>query len=117
MIIQASPIVLAAAAGTLLALAGLFILALRWLIGTAGVLRSKAVVQVMGPAMAAHLAMVDPPADVIAAALSGTTIEADKTPPPAPRKVDDLPPVGTARPTFDYTHLNRTGADLFAAKL
>lgn len=77
--------------------------------------RSKAIVQVMGPAMAAHLAMADPPADIIAAALAGTTIEADKTPPSAPRKVDDLPAVGTARPTFDYTHLNRTGADLFAA--
>lgn len=77
--------------------------------------RSKAIVQAMGPAMAAHLAMADPSADIIEAALNGTTIEADKTPLPALRKIDDLPPVGTAKPTFDYTHLNRGGADLFAS--
>lgn len=79
--------------------------------------RSKEIVQAMGPAMAAHYAMATPPANVVEAALAGTTIEADKTPPPPmpPHAADAPPPVAAPHPTFDYTHLDRAGADLFAA--
>lgn len=82
--------------------------------------RSAQVVEAMGPAMAAHYAQTVPDATVMAAALTGTTIE--KTPtataapapatPPAP---GGLPRVGAVTAAFDYTHLNRDGADLFAA--
>jgi lysophospholipase L1-like esterase len=78
--------------------------------------RSQAVIAAMGPAMATHFAMAAPPADVAAAALTGTTIEADKTPPvPRPQPAPGAPPaLASVTPAFDYTHLNRAGADLFA---
>jgi lysophospholipase L1-like esterase len=82
--------------------------------------RSAAVIEAMGPAMATHYAETMPTPDVMAAALTGTTSDSDPsrpTPPPPP-----IPPAApgapayTARvtPLFDYTHLDRDGADLFA---
>jgi len=78
--------------------------------------RSKQIVEALGPALAAHLAMAAPTAEVVEAALQGTTIEADKTPrKPAPeRAADALPAVAAPQAVFDYTHLGRAGADLFA---
>ena len=78
--------------------------------------RSKQIVQALGPALAAHLAMAAPTAAVVEAALQGTTVEADKTAAksaPA-RAADAPPPVAAPQPVFDYTHLGRAGADLFA---
>ena len=81
--------------------------------------RSAAVVEAMGPAMATHYAEAAPDAAVMAAALTGTTIEKSPTltaapPAPMPPMPGALPKVGVAVPVFDYTHLNRDGADLFA---
>ena len=75
--------------------------------------RSAAVLQAMGPAMAAHYAQALPDARVMTAALAGTTVE--RTPTPVPQPVSDAPArVGAVTTAFDYTHLNRDGADLFA---
>jgi lysophospholipase L1-like esterase len=82
--------------------------------------RSAAVIEAMGPAMATNYAVARPTPDIMAAALTGTTSDSDPsapTPPPPP-----IPPAAagapayTARVTtlFDYTHVNRDGADLFA---
>jgi lysophospholipase L1-like esterase len=82
--------------------------------------RSAAVMEAMGPAMATHYAELPADANVVAAALAGTTIEkapvpAAPPPPPVTPLPNALPRVGTAPPVFDYTHLNRDGGDLFAA--
>jgi len=80
--------------------------------------RSAAVVEALGPAMAGHLAQVPPDAGLVAAALTGTTAEKGPTAtaaPPAAPPAGVPPRVGIAGGSFDYTHLNRDGADLFAA--
>ena len=75
--------------------------------------RSAAVMQAMGPAMASHYAQVPPDADTMTAALTGTTVDKGSTPTAAPPPPDPAR-VGAVRLAFDYTHLNRDGADLFA---
>jgi lysophospholipase L1-like esterase len=82
--------------------------------------RSEAIVDAMGPAMATHYAETPPSPDILAAALTGTTPPSDPAtptpqPPPLRPRPEGAPPY-TARviPLFDYTHLNRDGADLFA---
>lgn len=80
---------------------------------------SSAAIEAMGAARAAALAELPPPPAVLAAAETGTTIPAPKTevvvqPPPA---TPGLPPLGDAKLVFDYTHLGRAGADLFAKQV
>ncbi len=58
----------------------------------------------MGSPEANTLAQASPPAEVVAASLTGTTIEAPKPAQPDPD-----------RPSFDYTHLGVKGADFFSA--
>lgn len=65
---------------------------------------STVAVERIGSTEANTLAQAPPPADVAAAALTGTTIEAPK---PA---VND-----PGHPPFDYTHLGDKGAEFFAA--
>ncbi|MDB5706065.1 MAG: hypothetical protein JWN66_3181 [Sphingomonas bacterium] len=82
--------------------------------------RSAAVIEAMGPAMATHYAQAAPTPDIVAAALTGTTAASDPSAPTPP--APPLPPLAAGapaytarvRPLFDYTHLNRDGADLFA---
>lgn len=86
--------------------------------------RSRAAVQEMGPTKANLLAQMPPPPEVAAAALTGTTIPAQKpavpgapsSPPAQPAQQDNakVEPMGQAKLSFDYTHLGRVGADLFA---
>ena len=82
--------------------------------------RSAAVIEAMGPTMATHYAEAAPSPDIVAAALTGTTSASDPsapTPPapPLPPQAAGTPPyTARVRPLFDYTHLNRDGADLFA---
>lgn len=78
--------------------------------------RSAAVVEAMGPTLAAGLAEAPADAALTAAALTGTTIEKPASPaaPPVPAVPGAPPRVGVANPVFDYTHLGRTGADLFS---
>jgi len=80
---------------------------------------SVAAVQAMGARAAIDLAETAPPAEVLAAAETGTTIA-------APKSAAALVPTGTetldtpqARPTivFDYTHLGPKGARFFAAQV
>ena len=81
--------------------------------------RSAAVIQAMGPVMAAHYSLGLPDSNMLASALGGNSGEkpvGTPTPPaPAvPPAPDGLPRVGVRGDGFDYTHLNRDGADLFA---
>lgn len=81
--------------------------------------RSRQAVQEMGPVQANGLAQLPPPAEVQAAAASGTTIAAPKPGEPAgtaPTQQNNtaVEPMGQAKLSFDYTHLGRDGADLFA---
>jgi lysophospholipase L1-like esterase len=82
--------------------------------------RSAAVIEAMGPAMATHYAQSAPTPDIVAAALTGTTSASDPSvpvppAPPLPPLAAGAPPyTARVRPLFDYTHLNRDGADLFA---
>lgn len=79
--------------------------------------RSAAIVQAMGPAMAGHYSLGLPDADTMASALGGNSGEKPVAPKPAPppaKTPDGLPRVGVRGDGFDYTHLNRDGADLFA---
>lgn len=81
--------------------------------------RSRQAVQEMGPVKANGLAQLPPPAEVQAAAASGTTIAAPKPGEPAgaaPAQQNNaaVEPMGQAKLSFDYTHLGRDGADLFA---
>jgi lysophospholipase L1-like esterase len=86
---------------------------------------SFAAVQAMGAAEATRFAQSPPPADVLEAARTGTTIGASK---PAPGKAGApvvggaataqnnaaVEPMGQAKLSFDYTHLGEVGADYFA---
>lgn len=79
--------------------------------------RSAAVIEAMGPAMAAHFAQAAPDAAVMAAALTGTTVDkatGTTAPPSTSPAAGSVGRVGAVTATFDYTHLNRDGADLFA---
>jgi len=71
--------------------------------------KSVKAVQQMGAAEAATLAEAPPPANVLAAAQAGTTIETPKLP-PADASTGTRP-----EPMFDYTHLGPKGAEVFAA--
>lgn len=81
--------------------------------------RSAAALQAIGPAMAARFAQVPPSSEVVAAALTGTTIAASTgavaSPAPARQNNAAVEPLGQAKTAFDYTHLGREGADFFAA--
>jgi lysophospholipase L1-like esterase len=85
---------------------------------------SFAAVQAMGAAEATRFAQSPPPAHVLEAAKTGTTIAAS-TPAPgvsgagpaAPATAQNnaaVEPMGQAKLSFDYTHLGETGADYFA---
>ena len=85
---------------------------------------SYAAVQQMGAAEATRFAQSAPPAHVLDAARTGTTIAAN-TPAPgagapaatAPQTAQNnaaVEPMGQAKLSFDYTHLGETGADYFA---
>jgi lysophospholipase L1-like esterase len=84
--------------------------------------KSYAAVQTMGAAQATRFAQQPPPAEVLAAAKTGTTISAQPavapTPGAAPVPVQQnnaaVEPMGQAKLSFDYTHLGRDGADYFA---
>ena len=81
--------------------------------------RSAAIIQAMGPVMAGHYSLGLPDSNMLASALGGNSGEkpvgtpAPPAPAPAPTP-DGLPRVGVRGDGFDYTHLNRDGADLFA---
>ncbi|MDG2531199.1 rhamnogalacturonan acetylesterase [Caulobacter endophyticus] len=86
--------------------------------------KSYAAVQAMGAAEATRFAQQPPPAEVLAAARTGTTISAQPATPatpgaaPAPAaKAQNnaaVEPMGQAKLSFDYTHLGRDGADYFS---
>ncbi|CAL4869499.1 Rhamnogalacturonan acetylesterase RhgT (plasmid) [Asticcacaulis sp. MM231] len=70
--------------------------------------RSRQVVQALGPVQAMTLAQASPPPERVAAAETGTTISAPvSAPPKAPTPFDQM---AFAKPSFDDTHLGRTGA-------
>jgi len=81
--------------------------------------RSAAIVQAVGPVIAGHYSLGLPDSNMLASALGGNSGEkpvgtpAPPVPAPAPTP-DGLPRVGVRGDGFDYTHLNRDGADLFA---
>jgi lysophospholipase L1-like esterase len=82
--------------------------------------RSAEAVQALGPALSTQLAQAPPSPEVAAAALTGTTIPASTGAAAAPPRGQDnaaVEPLGQARVAFDYTHLGRAGADLFAAMI
>lgn len=83
---------------------------------------SFAAVQAMGAAEAARFAQKPPSPEVLAAARTGTTIEANPVPVsgarPAPAQAQSnaaVEPMGQAKLAFDYTHLGEAGADYFSA--
>lgn len=84
--------------------------------------KSYAAVQAMGAAEATRFAQMPPPAEVLAAARTGTTISAQPatapapgaTPAPQPQNNAAVEPMGQAKLSFDYTHLGRDGADYFS---
>ncbi len=80
---------------------------------------SAAAVQAMGARQAIDLAEIAPPAEVLAAAESGTTISAPKPSTPAAPASTEVVEGPQAHPTivFDYTHLGPKGADLFSAEV
>lgn len=88
---------------------------------------SKDAVQAMGPVAAMKLGELAPPADVAAAANSGTTTGAmfyepaipGAVVPPRPPTAPAEPPSAMAsfKPVFDYTHLGPEGADVFSAMI
>jgi lysophospholipase L1-like esterase len=81
---------------------------------------SVAAVQDMGPTKANGLAQAAPPAEVAAAAATGTTIPAPKgavAPSATATEVDEkstLEPLAQVHVEFDYTHLGLDGADYFS---
>lgn len=86
---------------------------------------SKDAVQAMGPVEALKLGEAPPPAEVAAAAQSGTTTGAafyepaipGAVVPPRPPAAPPSPPspMGGFKPVFDYTHVGAEGADVFSA--
>lgn len=78
--------------------------------------RSREVVQALGPVQSMRFAQVAPPSSLVAAAQTGTTVDADAAPPPASIGADDIgPPLAQPKPSFDYTHLGDRGAEVFGA--
>lgn len=93
--------------------------------------RSVVAVQALGPVLAMRFAQARPLAMQVAAAQAGTTVGAPPaatvpvaTPSVAPEGTSARPsgqanaavePLGTPKVAFDYTHLGREGADVFAA--
>jgi lysophospholipase L1-like esterase len=82
---------------------------------------SETAVQAMGAEAATRLSQVPPSPEVLAAAQTGTTIDAKTgVAPTAPRVFTDeevnatAEPLGDPKRAFDYTHLGRDGADYFA---
>jgi lysophospholipase L1-like esterase len=82
---------------------------------------SENAVQAMGAEAATRLAQVPPSPQVLAAAGTGTTIDAKTgVAPTAPRTLSDeqvnatAEPLGDPKLAFDYTHLGREGSDYFA---
>ncbi|MBW8859406.1 MAG: lysophospholipase, partial [Caulobacter sp.] len=84
---------------------------------------SYAAVQAMGAAEATRFAQRPPPAHVLEAARTGTTIAASTsasgtvgTPVAAATAQNNaaVEPMGQAKLSFDYTHLGEAGADYFA---
>jgi lysophospholipase L1-like esterase len=88
---------------------------------------SYAAVQAMGAAEATRFAQSPPPAHVLEAAQTGTTIAASTPAPGTPgaaaapttqsntgQNNAAVEPMGQAKLSFDYTHLGETGADYFA---
>lgn len=70
--------------------------------------RSRQVVQALGPVQAMTLAQASPPPERVAAAETGTTISAPASvPPKAPTSFGQM---AFAKPSFDDTHLGKTGA-------
>lgn len=80
--------------------------------------RSAAIIQAMGPVMAGHYSLGLPDAAMLDSALGGNSGEKPPAPPAAPVTPpaipSGLPRVGVRGDGFDYTHVNREGADLFA---
>ncbi len=82
--------------------------------------RSAAIIQAMGPVLAGHYSLGLPDAAMVGSALAGNSGEKPPAPPAAPAApapapaASALPKVGMRGDGFDYTHLNRDGADLFA---
>ncbi|USQ95103.1 rhamnogalacturonan acetylesterase [Caulobacter sp. RL271] len=88
---------------------------------------SKDAVQAMGPVAAMRLGERPPPAEVAAAAGSGTTTGAmfyepaipgavvPPRPPAAPPSPSPPSAMGEFKPVFDYTHIGPEGADVFSA--
>ena len=81
--------------------------------------RSAAIIQAIGPVMAGHYSLGLPDSNMLASALGGNSGEKPVGTPTAPVPAlpptpDGLPRVGVRGDGFDYTHLNRDGADLFA---
>jgi lysophospholipase L1-like esterase len=81
--------------------------------------RSQALVQGMGPVLAMRTAQRPPAPEQVVAAQSGTTIDSPRPDQAAATTSAQAnaaaEPMGQARVAFDYTHLGRDGADLFAA--
>lgn len=80
---------------------------------------SMEAVQAMGAGAAIRLAEIPPPPEAQAAADAGTTISVQTgvpaaTPPTLAPQSAKTEPVGSIHLVFDYTHLGREGADLFA---
>jgi lysophospholipase L1-like esterase len=77
-------------------------------------------VQAMGAAEATRLAQTPPSAQVLAAAKTGTTIPGSTgAAPRIPVAQDDasVEPQGDPKLSFDYTHLGKAGAEVFAAQV
>jgi lysophospholipase L1-like esterase len=82
---------------------------------------SEAAVQAMGAEAATRLSQIPPSPEVLAAAVTGTTIDAHTgvTPKTATVLTDEqvdaqAEPLGDPKLAFDYTHLGREGSDYFA---
>lgn len=78
--------------------------------------RSRALVQAMGPVMAMTLAQAPASQPQVAAALSGTTVDAAAAAAGAGAAAQNalIEPMGQAKRAFDYTHLGDDGAAVFA---
>ena len=89
--------------------------------------RSVAAVQALGPVLAMRFAQARPLAMQVTVAQAGTTVGAPPAAAAQPTTPATLPagtaaqnnavvePLGTPRIAFDYTHVGREGADMFAA--
>ena len=78
--------------------------------------RSRALVQAMGPVTAMTLAQTPASQPQVAAALSGTTVDAAAAAAGAGAAAQNalIEPMGQAKRAFDYTHLGDDGAAVFA---